>query len=53
MLLVPRTRGASGPIEVNALGFAGSLFARSRVQLEMIRQRGPMTILRDVAVPPG
>ena len=49
MLLVPRTREACESIEVNALGFAGSLLARNREQLELVRRKGPMTILRSVA----
>jgi ATP adenylyltransferase len=51
MLLVPRTRGGFEGIEVNALGFAGALLVRSRQQLGLVRQRGPLTILRSVAVP--
>jgi ATP adenylyltransferase len=49
MLLVPRTREACESIEVNALGFAGSLLARNREQLALVRRKGPMTILRSVA----
>lgn len=57
MLLVPRrcehwapSPGARG-ISVNALGFAGSLLVRNQEQLRLVRQRGPMEILRQVAVP--
>lgn len=51
MLLVPRLRERCESIPVNALGFAGTLFARTREQLELIRRRGPMNVLRAVAVP--
>jgi ATP adenylyltransferase len=53
MFLLPRTRGFFRGIEVNALGFAGTLLARDREQLAFIRREGPMTLLRNVAFPLG
>jgi ATP adenylyltransferase len=50
MLLVPRRRERYESLSVNALGFAGSLFARRREEVELIRARGPMSVLRAVAV---
>jgi ATP adenylyltransferase len=50
MLLVPRLRERCESLTVNALGFAGSLFARTREEVELIRTRGPMNVLRAVAV---
>ena len=57
MLLVPRrcehwepAPGARG-ISVNALGFAGSLLVRNQEQLQLVRECGPMEVLRHVAVP--
>lgn len=50
MLLVPRRRERFETISVNALGFAGSLFARTREQVDLVRARGPMNVLRAVAV---
>jgi ATP adenylyltransferase len=50
MLLVPRRRERFETISVNALGFAGSLFARTREQVNLVRARGPMNVLRAVAV---
>jgi ATP adenylyltransferase len=50
MLLVPRSRECFDSLTVNALGFAGSLFARTREQMERIREYGPMNVLRAVAV---
>jgi ATP adenylyltransferase len=50
MLLVPRRRERFESISVNAVGFAGSLFARTREEVELIRRRGPMNVLRAVAV---
>jgi ATP adenylyltransferase len=48
MMAVPRARERFGSISVNALGFAGSLLAKDREQLEAIRQAGPMRILGEV-----
>ncbi len=49
MLLVPRIRETVAGISVNALGFAGSLLVRNAQELALVRKRGPMTILREVA----
>lgn len=51
MMLVPRSRAAYGPIEVNALGFAGSLLVRNRAALEALRSAGPLAVLRSVGRP--
>jgi ATP adenylyltransferase len=51
MFLMPRTRGFFHGIEVNALGFAGTLLARDQEQLAFIKHEGPMTLLRNVAFP--
>lgn len=50
MLLVPRLMEKCGSISVNALGFAGSLLVRDEQELELVRERGPMTVLASVAV---
>lgn len=51
MLLVPRTRGFFRGIEVNALGFSGTLLVRTPEQLVFLERAGPMTLLRNVAPP--
>jgi ATP adenylyltransferase len=51
MLAVPRSRECFESISVNALGFAGSLFVRTRDQLERVRACGPMGVLRAVTLP--
>ena len=51
MFLLPRTRGFFHGIEVNSLGFAGTLLARDQEQLAFIKREGPMTLLRNVAFP--
>ena len=49
MLYVPRARECFESLTVNALGFAGSLFARTEAQAQRIREFGPMNVLRHVA----
>jgi ATP adenylyltransferase len=49
MWMVPRTREYYQDISVNALGFAGSLFVRDTAQLELVRNVGPMAVLRSVS----
>jgi ATP adenylyltransferase len=53
MLFVPRTRHRWHSVPINALGFAGSLLARDRDELERVRRAGPMHLLRHVAVARG
>lgn len=50
MLLVPRSQESFESISVNALGFAGALLARNEREMRIVKQRGPMTILKRVAV---
>jgi ATP adenylyltransferase len=52
MLLVPRSREHFGPVSVNALGFAGSMFVRDEEQMHVLRQAGPMAVLAGVAPGP-
>jgi ATP adenylyltransferase len=51
MLLVPRSNEHFSEISVNSLGFAGTLVVRSEPQMKIIKDQGPMTVLRSVAVP--
>lgn len=48
MLLTPRVRAEIDGIPVNALGFGGSLLARTPAQLEHLRTLGPLTVLHKV-----
>ena len=48
MLAVPRSRECYGAIQVNALGFAGSLFVRDEAAMQELRAVGPMNVLRGV-----
>jgi ATP adenylyltransferase len=49
LLVVPRTREHFASISVNALGFAGSFYVRDRAELALLRERGPLEVLRAVA----
>lgn len=52
LLVVPRGAESFEGVSVNALGFAGSLLAKTPAQLERLRSVGPMTVLRAVGRPP-
>lgn len=49
MQIVPRVQEDYRGIPVNALGFAGSLLARNKADLQILRQRGPLEVLSFVA----
>ncbi|WP_414549484.1 ATP adenylyltransferase family protein [Anabaena sp. CCY 0017] len=51
MLIVPRSHENFDSISVNSLGFAGALLVRNQEQMQVIKEQGPMTILKNVAVP--
>ena len=51
MWMVPRRAEHAEGVSVNALGFAGSLFAGSREALAHLRARGPLRVLVEVGVP--
>lgn len=51
MLLVPRSLESFESIPVNSLGFAGTLAVRSEEQIKILIEQGPMTVLKNVALP--
>lgn len=51
MLLVPRRREFFEGISVNALGFAGALLVRNEQEMRLVKERGPIEVLRTVGVP--
>ncbi len=51
MLLVARSQECFASIPVNSLGFAGTLFVRNEQQMQTLKQYGPMSILKNVAIP--
>lgn len=50
MLLIPRSQEKFETIEVNALGFAGTLFVRNQQQFEHLKSISPLVLLKQVAV---
>jgi ATP adenylyltransferase len=49
MLMVPRPRAEALGININALGFAGSLLVKTPEQLQQVQTLGPLELLRQVA----
>ncbi|MUG94432.1 phosphorylase [Scytonema sp. UIC 10036] len=50
MLIVPRSQESFESISVNSLGFAGSLFVKNEQQMQLLKDIGPMTLLKNVAL---
>ncbi len=50
MLIVPRSQESFADISINSLGFAGSLFVRNDTQMQQLKQIGPLTVLKGVAI---
>lgn len=50
MLIVPRSQEHFQSISINSLGFAGALLVRNESEMQLLKNQGPMTILRNVAV---
>ncbi len=51
MLLIPRQHESFESISINSLGFAGSLFVKNEGQMQILKQNGPMNLLKNVAFP--
>ncbi|MCC5637149.1 phosphorylase [Nostoc sp. CHAB 5844] len=50
MLIVPRSQEHFQSISVNSLGFAGALLVRNAQEMQLLKNTGPMTILKEVAL---
>ena len=48
LLLVPRSQECFEEISISAVGFGGTLYTRSREQIEIIRKAGPLQVLAAV-----
>ena len=48
LLLVPRSQECFEQISISAVGFGGTLYTRTREQIETIRQVGPLQVLAAV-----
>jgi len=51
MLIVPRSQEHFQSISVNSLGIAGALLVRNEQEMQFLKNIGPMTILKQVALP--
>ncbi|MDQ7786303.1 MAG: DUF4922 domain-containing protein [Thermodesulfovibrionales bacterium] len=51
MLLVPRSKEFCDSISINALGFTGALLVRNKEQMDLLKEHGPMNVLRSVGTP--
>ncbi|HEY9876480.1 MAG TPA: hypothetical protein V6D12_23845, partial [Candidatus Obscuribacterales bacterium] len=51
MLIVPRSQERFESISINSLGFAGAMLVRNEQQMQILKDYGPMTALKNVAVP--
>ncbi|MBD2292069.1 phosphorylase [Anabaena sphaerica FACHB-251] len=51
MLIVPRSHEEFESISINSLGFAGALLVRNTEQLQLLKNIGPMNILKNVTFP--
>jgi ATP adenylyltransferase len=49
MLAIPRTRPDVLGVQINAIGFAGSLYVRDDAQLHTVKRLRPMSILKEVS----
>jgi len=50
MLVVPRLKEDFVSIPINSLGFAGSLLVKNSAQMQLVKDIGPMNILKNVAI---
>jgi ATP adenylyltransferase len=48
MLAIPRSQASFQSVAVNALGFAGALLVRNEQQLNVLKEWGPLAILKNV-----
>ncbi|BAY09393.1 ATP adenylyltransferase family protein [Calothrix sp. NIES-2098] len=51
MLIVPRSQEEFEGISVNSLGCAGALLVRNQEQMQILKDAGPMNILKSVGIP--
>jgi ATP adenylyltransferase len=50
MMIVPRSQEHFASISVNSLGFAGALLVRNETEMQILKNQGPMNILKQVAL---
>ncbi|MFN8495247.1 MAG: hypothetical protein U0350_47035 [Caldilineaceae bacterium] len=50
MMIVPRAQEKFGSISVNSLGFAGSLLVKNQEEMALVKNVGPLNVLKGVGV---
>ena len=50
MLVAPRAQEKFGSISVNSLGFAGSLLVKNQEEMALVKNLGPLNVLKGVGV---
>lgn len=50
MSIVPRSQEKFQSISINSLGFAGALLVRNEQEMQLLKNTGPMNILKQVAI---
>ncbi|WGV26338.1 ATP adenylyltransferase family protein [Halotia branconii] len=50
MLIIPRSQEHFQSISINSLGFAGALLVRNEQEMQLLKNQGPMNILKNVGV---
>ncbi|BCL33657.1 ATP adenylyltransferase family protein [Nostoc sp. MS1] len=50
MLIIPRSQEHFQSISVNSLGFAGALLVKNELEMQLLKQHGPMNILKEVGI---
>ncbi|MBD2681193.1 MULTISPECIES: phosphorylase [Nostoc] len=50
MMIVPRSQEHFHTISVNSLGFAGALLVKNAEEMQLLKDQGPMNILKSVGV---
>ena len=48
MMVVPRVAECSGPVSINSMGFACTMFVKNDDHLDYLKDHGPLRILQDV-----
>ena len=53
LLLIPRSQEQYEGISLSAICFGGTLYTRTREQVDLVQQAGPLQVLAGVGLPQG
>lgn len=51
MMVIPRSQESAGQISMNSLAFAGALLAKNELEIDYIKRRGILQMLKEVSLP--